>query len=217
MVCRKTEIIAREGWAYIAVFALLFCLTLFLGFSFLSVVFAILTLLFAYMFRNPERVPDEYDDMSILSPIDGRVKFIGKVFEDKYYNKEMLKISIVNSLMDLSIQRNPFDMSIEKSLYIHGLNIDVDSKKADLLNERVEVRATFENRDILIKTVLGKCARNIYKVCPNFKKVRQGDRYLIVLNGKVELFLPLECRLNISENEKVKGGESIIGYFMHDK
>ncbi len=217
MICRKTEIIAKEGWKYTAIFTVLFLFFALVGCTVFALFFAFLAIFFGYIFRNPERIPDEFDEMSILAPIDGKVSYIGKTVEDKYLKKEMLKVSIDNSICDVSLQRNPFDMNIENVLYTHGLSIDIKSNKSKTLNERVEILSKHEEKDVLIVSYAGKCARKIHTICNNFKKVRKGDRYLILTSGKVELFLPLECRIKVVEGEKVKAGESILGYFLDDK
>ncbi len=217
MVCRKTEIIAKEGWRYIAVFVVLFLFFTLSGCTLFALFFAFLAIFFAYIFRNPERVPDEFDEMSILAPIDGKVSYIGKVFEKEHLKKEMLKVSIDSSICDVSLQRNPFDMSIKKVLYTHGLSLDVKSDKSKTLNERVEILSECEKGEVLIVSLVGKCSRKIHTICDNFKKVRKGDRYLLLTSGRVELFLPLECRIKVAEGEKVKAGESILGYFLNDE
>ncbi len=217
MNCRKTEIIAKEGWKYLGFFAFLFFLSVFAELVFFSLIFFLAVLFIAFVFRNPERIPYELDELSFLSPIDGRIDYIGKVFEETYLKKEMFLISIKSSLFDVSIQRNPLDLDIKKIHHIHGLNIDVSSHKAKLLNERIDIVASSLKKDILITSIASRCARKIYTICDNFKKVKKGDRYLLLTDGKVELYLPLECRVRVVFGEKVKAGESVLGYFLNEK
>ncbi len=217
MNCRKTEIIVKEGWKYLGFFSILF-LFFFLAESVIfSLIFLLAILLTAFVFRNPERIPYEFDELSFLSPIDGKVDYIGKVFEGIYFKKEMLLISVKSSLFDVSVQRNPLDLNIKKIHYTHGLNLDIKSSKAKLLNEKIDVIASSFEKDILITSIVGKCAKKIYTICDNFKKVKKGDRYLLLIDGKVELYLPLECRVKVVFGEKVKAGESILGYFLNEK
>jgi phosphatidylserine decarboxylase len=217
MICRKTEIILKEGWGYLGVIFFFTVVFLFLGCTFLAFISILLLAFTAFVFRNPERVPDELDEFSLLSPIDGEVVYIGKVYEDSHYNKEMLKIAIKNTILDTSLVRNPLDLQIKSVESIHGLNLPIDSQKAKFLNERLTIVASCEYGDVLIRVLAGSCTRKIYKICENYKKVRKGDRNLILVNGEVELFLPLECRVKVVEGERVKAGESVLGYFLNDK
>ncbi len=215
MFCRKTEFIIKEGWGYIGFLTLVFIASLFLDASFISFLLFLTIVFVAAVFRNPERIPYEDDEFSIFAPIDGKVTYIGKVKEEKYFHKDMLLICIKSSLCDVSMLRNPIDLDIKKVNLIHGLNIDTKDEKAKFLNERVEMIANSFMGNILIKAILGKCGRKIYRFCENFKKVRKGDRYLFLSEGMIELYLPLECRIKVVEGEKVKAIESVLGYFLN--
>jgi len=217
MLCRKTEIIVKEGWGYIGVLIFLLLISLVLDMPFVSFILFVATILVAVVFRNPERIPYEVDELSIFSPIDGKITYIGKVMEEKYFKKEMLLISIKSSLCDVSMLRNPLDLQIDKVNVIHGLNINVKDAKARYLNERVDIITNSLKGDILIRAIQGVCSRKIYRFCENFKKVRKGDRYLFLSEGAVELYLPLECRIKVVEGEKVKAVESVLGYFLDEK
>ena len=214
MLCRKTEIIAKEGWGYIGFLTFIFLVSLFLDIPLISFLLFLATIFVAAIFRNPERIPYENDEFSIYAPIDGKVAYIGKVKENRYFHKEMLLISIKSSLCDVSMLRNPLDLNIDKVSTIHGLNTDTKDEKAKLLNERVEIIANLSQGDILLKVILGRCGRKIYRFCENFKTVRKGDRYLFLSEGLIELYLPLECRIKVVEGEKVKAVESVLGYFL---
>lgn len=217
MICRKTEFIAKEGWGYIAFLTLIFVASLFLDTSFISFLLLLAIVFVSIVFRNPERIPYEDDKFSIFAPIDGKITYIGKVKEDRYFRKNMLLICIKSSLCDVGMFRNPIDLNIRKINPIHGLNIDTKDKKAKFLNERVEIIADSFKGDILIKVVLGKYGRKIYRFCENFKKVKKGDRYLFLSEGIIELYLPINCTAKVVEGEKVKALESVLGYFPEEK
>ena len=217
MLCRKTEIVAKEGWGYIGFLTCVFIISLFFNTPFISLLLFIAIIFIAIIFRNPERIPYEDDEFSIFAPIDGKVIYIGKIAEKRYFHKDMLLIRIKSSLCDVSILRNPIDLDIKKINSIHGLNIDTNDEKAKFLNERVEIVANSFMGDILIKAILGKYGRRIYRFCENYKKVRKGDRYLFLSEGVIELYLPLNCRIKVVEGEKVKAVESVLGYFLEEK
>lgn len=214
MLCRKSEIIAKEGWIYIAILFFLFLLSLCFDTFIISFFLFFATIFIAFVYRNPERIPYEDDEFSIFAPIDGKVTHIGKVNERKYFKKEMLLVTIKSSLCDVTILRNPFDMSVKRVNAICGFNIDKENEKAKLLNERVEIVANSKEGDILLRVLVGKCSKKIYRFCKNFTNLRKGDRYLFLNEGLIELYLPLECRIKVVEGERVKAVESVLGYFL---
>jgi phosphatidylserine decarboxylase len=217
MLCRKTEIIAKEGWGYIGLLIFLFILSLLFDLTFLSFLLFSAIIFVSFIFRNPERIPYEIDEFSIFSPIDGKIVYIGKVKEDKYFKKDMLLVSVKSSLCDVTLLRNPLDLDIKKVNTVHGLRLDVKNEKAKLLNERVEIIGTSFKGDILLTCIAGKYSKKIYRFCENFKKVRKGDRYLFLNEGLIDLYLPLECRIKVVEGEKVKAVETVLGYFLDEK
>ena len=89
--------IAKQGSPYIIGLAVLLLVFGLLGWTILTVLTLIVTLLVINFFRDPERTIPQ-DPQAVLAPADGRIIFAGKVFEDRFLNKETLKISIFMSI-----------------------------------------------------------------------------------------------------------------------
>ena len=71
-----TEIIAKEGWKPIILALLGLLIVWWLGWTILSVLFAILVVCLAYFYRNSERIPEDIADDCVLAPLDGVIKNI---------------------------------------------------------------------------------------------------------------------------------------------
>ena len=76
--------VALEGYPFIGLFAFvsLFCAAV--GWSCLATIGLGLTVFTVYFFRNPDRFPPE-DENAIVAPADGKIIFVGKVPEDRYF------------------------------------------------------------------------------------------------------------------------------------
>ncbi len=217
MLCRKTEPILKEGWLYIAILCLIFLSSLFLSSFVLSFIIFIVMIATAYIFRNPERIPYEIDELSVYAPIDGKITHVGKVKEDRYYHKDMLLITIKSSLFDAGVFRNPLDIRVEKVDTIYGLGIDTDDEKSNLLNQRVNIIGESKNGAVLATCVSGQYSKKIYTLCGRFRELKKGDRYLFMSEGLVHLYLPLNCRIKVVKGEKVRAVETVLGYFLNDE
>ena len=73
-----TEIIAKEGWKPIILALLGLLIVWWLGWTILSVLFAILVVCLAYFYRNSELIPEDIADDCVLAPLDGVIKNIEK-------------------------------------------------------------------------------------------------------------------------------------------
>jgi len=208
----KTEMILKEGYPYIGASFLAFLLSLILTQSsfwhfFWFLVFAF----FVYFFRNPERVPEDSSKGAIISPSDGEVIEIKEAIAP-ITNEKMLKISIRLSIFDVHVQRSPIDGQMSAREYIHGTFLTLNSPKASELNE--QNRVLFENgiNKVVVNQIAGFVTRRIV-MFRDLGSVKLGERYSMIMFGsQVDLYLPLSATVKVSEFQKVKAGESLIGF-----
>jgi phosphatidylserine decarboxylase len=209
---KRTEIILREGYPFIFVSGGLFLISLLFRFSlFWQILFFVIFAFFVYFFRNPERVPEESGENVIISPADGEII---EIVETKapILNEEMIKISIRLSIFDVHVQRSPIDGEMKAREYIHGMFLNLSDKKASELNE--QNRVLFEGMNkVVVNQIAGFLTRRIV----NFRdlgKIRLAERYgMIMFGSQVDLYIPKNSTVKITEFQKVKAGESLIGYF----
>ncbi len=206
-----TEIIAKEGWKYVTLFAVLFFISWCMGvFAWVFLFIFVITL---YIFRNPERIPAEDDKMALLAPIDGNILNISKIiFQD---DREFLKLEIRKSLFNVSLLRAPIASTISNTKRIHGLFLNVEDKLSKKLGERVVITLKSNSKSILLIVRAGFFSRSI-ELFKSIGPLKFAQRFGLLLDGSVELLLPIDMRIKVSIGDEVRAGESVLGYFAYD-
>ena len=210
----KTEIILKEGYPFIFTSGVLFIFSLLFQFNvFLQLLFFLVFAFFVYFFRNPERVPEDESKGAIISPSDGEIIEITEALAP-VVNKKMIKISIRLSIFDVHVQRSPIAGEITAKEYIHGLFLSLVNEKASELNE--QHRVLFSNTEkIVVNQIAGFITRRIVDFGV-FGRIKVGERYgMIMFGSQVDLYVPKNTEIKVTEFQKVKAGESLIG-FLHE-
>ncbi len=207
----KTEIILKEGYPFIISSGALFFISLIFQFNlFWQLVFFAFFAFFVYFFRNPERIPEDESKGAVISPSDGEIVEITQAVAP-ILNKEMIKISIRLSIFDVHVQRSPIAGEITAKEYIHGLFLSVGNEKASELNE--QHRVLFSNGEkVVVNQIAGFITRRIVDFGV-FGRVKLAQRYgMIMFGSQVDLYVPKNTKIKVTEFQKVKAGESLIGF-----
>ena len=210
---KKTEIILKEGYPFVLTTGILFVISLIFRFDAVWQIGWFITFAFmVYFFLNPERIPDESGDDVIISPADGEIIEIIETKEPFFINKNMIKISIRLGLCDNHIQRSPIEGVLKESKYLHGEFLALSSEKASELNE--QNRTLFENNKMSVVTnqIAGFITRRIVNF-ENEGNIKLAQRYgMIMFGSQVDIYIPKNTNLKVIVGEKVKAGESLIGF-----
>ena len=178
---------------------------------FISLIFAVLILQF---FRNPKRSITP-DDLSVVSPVDGKVVVIEEVFEKEYFKDKRLQVSIFMSPLNVHVTRHPISGRVRYSKYHPGKYFVAWHPKASEENERTSVVVANSNISILYRQIAGALAKRIVNYAKENDTVEQGsDSGFIKFGSRVDVFLPLDTKIDIGLNQKVRGGESIIAHVL---
>lgn len=173
----------------------------------ISLVFLILILQF---FRNPKRVT-KLDDATITSPVDGKVVVIEEVFEKEYFKDKRLQVSIFMSPINVHVTRHPIGGDIQYSKYHPGKYLVAWHPKASEENERTTVVVKNTKVELLYRQIAGALAKRIVNYANKGESVAQGsDSGFIKFGSRVDVYLPIGTKVNVSLEQKVKGGESVI-------
>lgn len=175
------------------------------------VVTIVLFYLVAQFFRNPKRNIDKNDN-HILAPVDGKVVAIEKVFEPEFVNEERLQVSIFMSPINVHVTRYPIGGKILYSQYHPGKFLVAWHPKSSEENERTTiVLETKHFGNVLYRQIAGAVARRIVNYAKEGETAVQGsDSGFIKFGSRVDVFLPLDAKISVEINDKVKGGKSII-------
>ena len=187
----------------------------FLGDSIISKIVGVITLIVMFLilqfFRNPKRVT-ELNDSLIISPVDGKVVAIEKVFEKEYFKDERIQISVFMSPLNVHVTRYANSGVVKFSKYHPGKYLVAWHPKSSEKNERTTVVVDNKNfGEVLYRQIAGAVARRIVNYAKVGDKVLQGDDAgFIKFGSRVDLFLPLDSKIKVELNQIVKGGKDTI-------
>jgi len=162
-------------------------------------------------FRNPKRYTAQNEN-HIIAPVDGKVVVIEEVFEKEYFQDKRLQVSIFMSPINVHVTRYALSGLVKFSKYHPGKFLVAWHPKASEENERTTI--VVENDtfgEVLYRQIAGALAKRIVNYAKEGTQVVQGtDAGFIKFGSRVDLFLPLDTKLDIKLNDTVKGGETIV-------
>ncbi|MDD4963275.1 MAG: phosphatidylserine decarboxylase [Gallionella sp.] len=203
-------LIAREGWPFLAgavVIALLFSI---FGGGVLATLAWVIALFVLQFFRDPPReIPQEVG--AVLSPADGRVIKVEQT-QDPYGEREAILVSVFMNVFNVHSNRSPVDGVIQKVQYFPGKFVNADLDKASSENERnAIVLKTSDQQTITFVQVAGLIARRILCYVQANDVLSRGQRYgFIRFGSRVDVYLPLNAKVNVSIGDKVSATTTIL-------
>ena len=211
----------REGYKSIALAIIIFIglnMMLFwlLGASllWLCIAFFIITLGLVLFVISFFRIPVRKLTISngqIISPADGKVVVIEEAFDEEYFKKKMLQVSVFMSPLNVHVNLNPMDGEIIYNQYHKGKYLVAWNPKSSTENERHSVVIKNGDTEILVKQIAGAVARRIVNYLEVGNKVKQTEEYgFIKFGSRVDLLLPIGTKINVGLNEVVQGGVTVL-------
>ena len=177
----------------------------------LQTISIVILLLILQFFRNPVR-NTIINKKHIISPVDGKIVNIEKVYEEEYFKEDRIQISIFMSPLNVHVTRYPMSGKVNYSKYHPGKYLVAWHPKSSEKNERTTI--VLENKnfgEILYRQIAGAIARRIVNYAVVDQNVTQGkDAGFIKFGSRVDLFLPVGSNLNVELGQHVRGGEDII-------
>jgi phosphatidylserine decarboxylase len=201
--------IAREGFIYILVPAIVSILLALIRLWPIAIPFAILTAFMAFFFRDPNRELPE-DPSLVVAPADGRVTRVRQIEEGNPQAATL--VSIFLSPFDVHINRAPIAGEITNIVYTRGKFLMATDDNASLVNEQNALTIQGEKITVICKQIAGILARRIVCWKRSGERVSLGERFgLIKFSSRTDLLLPTQVEVLISEGARVRGGVTIIG------
>jgi phosphatidylserine decarboxylase len=162
-------------------------------------------------FRIPDRTYHEGEE-SIVAPCDGTVVVIEEVEADEYFKDKRLQLSIFMSPLNVHVNRNPVTGEVTYSQYHKGKYLVAWHPKSSTENERHSVVYKRGDKEMLVKQIAGALAKRIVNYLKPGDKVKQGEEMgFIKFGSRVDLLLPLDTKVDVKMNQKVKGGVTVLG------
>lgn len=212
-------IIVSDAYPILALLLVLTVCAYFLGGLWVAAFPFLLILFTLYFFRNPFRnIAAQQDE--IVSPADGVVLTIEEVEENNYFQGAAIKVSIFLNIFNVHVNRTPVAGVIDYIHYKPGKFLPAFKSHASHLNERNYVGIKCENNSnlrILVVQITGFIARRIVCWAKEGDKLLQGDRFGMIKFGScTEIYLPVGTKVLVEKGQKVRGGITVIGRFMHE-
>lgn len=169
-----------------------------------------------YFFRNPERVcrTAQENDKVLVSPADGWVVGIDKA---STHNLEgyAQRVSIFLTPFDVHVNWVPCAGIVKQVLYHNGTFALAFLPKSSDKNERNDVIIiTAHHEQIKVRQIAGTIARTIVCWVRSGQGLLAGQKFgMIKFGSRVDVFLPENVRIAVTNGQRVKGGETILGYW----
>jgi phosphatidylserine decarboxylase len=193
-------------------------LTMFLKSAFILVFSApfsfILLIFLASFFRNPRRIGFLHDS-AIVAPADGTIVAIEEIENKEFLKEKCIQISIFMSIYDVHINWFPVNGKILASQHKSGRYLAAYLPKSSTDNEQTTtVIETNGGKKIVVRQIAGAIARRVVCYAKQDSNIKQGDELgFIKFGSRVDLYLPLETRIDVKKNQKVVGKQTVIGWF----
>ncbi|MGB5321344.1 phosphatidylserine decarboxylase family protein [Lutimonas sp.] len=162
-------------------------------------------------FRDPKR-NTLINDQQIIAPADGKVVVIEEVVEKEYFKDKRRQISIFMSPLNVHVTRYPVSGIVKYSKYHPGKYLVAWHPKSSEENERTTI--VVENKscgEILYRQIAGAVARRIVNYAKTNQQVIQGeDAGFIKFGSRIDIFVPLDMKIEVNLNQKTRGGETIL-------
>lgn len=210
---KHDSIIAQEGYPFIIFSLVITVLISFFGIRWLIILMVAITLFVVWFFRNPERYFQDEEKL-VISPADGKVVKIDNVEITGTIAGKYKKISIFMNVFNVHVNRVPYSGQIETINYHEGKFLSANLDKASVDNERNELMIRTEDGRVLWAVqIAGLIARRIVCWLNVGTPVKKGERFgLIRFGSRVDIYLPEDSKISVKLGDKVKAGETPLGY-----
>ena len=204
--------IHREGYPFIAIFAIA-ALLLFFLWAPLGMIAALATVWVIYFFRDPTRVTPIADGL-VIAPADGRISLVTRAVPPEELElgaAALPRISIFMSVFDCHVNRSPATGHIERMVYRPGKFLNADLDKASEDNERNALVIEVAGSRIGVVQIAGLIARRIVPFVRQGEAIAAGERIgMIRFGSRVDVYLPTNVKLLVGQGQMAIAGETVL-------
>jgi phosphatidylserine decarboxylase len=207
--------IAKEGYPLIFTAFILTLLAFLAGWIPLGVVLGLIGIAIGAFFRDPERQAPMGEDL-VVSPADGKVVNVAKVKGDPPLPDNATRVSIFLSPLDVHINRTPVEGKITKVTYQRGKFLAAYKEEASRRNEQNALSIVdSKGRTLSVVQIAGVMARRIICHAKPGDQLARGERFgMIMFGSRTDTYLPEGCQVEVTEGQRVKGGETVLARFV---
>ena len=206
--------IHRDGWRFVALFAIATAVLFWIVWEPLGWIGVILTCWCAFFFRDPARVTPNRPGL-VISPADGVVQMIQPAIppaELGMDQRPLTRISVFMNVFDVHVNRSPIDGEVVAMAYRPGKFVNAALDKASEHNERqsIHLRAQ-DGLNIAVVQIAGLVARRIKCDLTSGRSLRAGERIgLIRFGSRVDVYLPDGVSPLVCVGQRAVAGETVL-------
>lgn len=170
-------------------------------------------ILIIQFFRIPNR-NKTYEKKEIVCPADGKVVVIEETDETEYFKDRRIQVSIFMSPLNVHANYYPISGKITYQKYHPGKFLVAWHPKSSTENERTTMVVKDDSGcEILIRQIAGAVARRICYYGEQGTSIVKGEELgFIKFGSRVDLFLPLDTKIDVKIGDKVQSRLSNIGF-----
>ncbi|MEM7027052.1 MAG: phosphatidylserine decarboxylase [Pseudomonadota bacterium] len=201
--------IAREAWPYLFAGAVLAIISQLLFGIFVFALCLLIVGLLTYLFRDPYRdIPPS--PLAVLSPVYGVVTLVEEA-DEVFLKSRAIRIQIETRVSDPFSLRSP----IEGKLLQHWCS-SPDAKES---RRHFDFHIQSDEGDNVVTAI------RLRDIIPKFhvylhagERVGHGQRCgYIFFGGRTDIFLPLECKVQVETGDYVQSGSTILAQIIHSQ
>ena len=209
--------IHREGWPFIAIFAIVNGLLCWLS-PWAALVFLPLTIWCIAFFRDPERTSPP-GERKLVSPADGKLLPTIEAVPPEELGlgpAPRRRLSIFMDVFNVHVNRMPLAGTVEALAYRPGKFFNASFDKASVHNERMSIRLrpkgnTVPEDDIVVVQIAGLVARRIVCDVKQGDFVERGARYgMIRFGSRLDIYLPTSAKIIVQDGSVTVAGETVL-------
>jgi len=202
--------VAREGWAFIGIAALILAGLGLAGWWIAFGLWLPIAIWVVAFFRDPARTRVRGADL-ILAPADGRVVSVIPIDEPAFLGGPAIRVAIFMNVFNVHVNRYPADGTVGLRRYTPGQFLNAAVEKASTANEQSTIGLVTPRGRLLMRQIAGLVARRIVTDHPEGQVVHQGDRLgLIRFGSRVDLFLPANAEPAVKVGDRTRAGETVV-------
>jgi phosphatidylserine decarboxylase len=115
------------------------------------------------------------------------------------------------SPVNVHVNRNPISGIVKYAKYHPGKYLVAWHPKSSTENERTTVVIAGSKAEVLFRQVAGALAKRIvYYVKEGDMATQGGEMGFIKFGSRIDLYLPLSAKIEVSLQQKTKGGETVV-------
>ncbi len=201
--------VAREGWPFVVVPAIIAVGLTLAGRRRWALPFWAASAASLGFFRDPERAVPTIRN-GVLAPADGRVTEIADAVDP--FVGPAVRVAIFLSPLDVHVNRAPIAGLVTATHYTPGRFLAAYDPEAGEVNERCSTNIQGDVGRVTVVQIAGIAARRIVCRVATGDKLDAGQRFgLIRFGSRTDCYLPRGSEIRVEVGDRVKGGVTVLG------